>query len=52
MEDKYICKYCLGCQIEELDDFKLKMNCKGFVPAYDDWQEKYYERLKGVKNGL
>ena len=46
MENKYICKYCLGCVAEELDSFIPKMSCKDFVPAYDNWQEQYYKELK------
>lgn len=46
LEDKYICKYCWGCVAEELENFKPKMNCKNFMPAYADWQERYYKSLK------
>lgn len=50
LEDKHICKYCWGCIAEELENFKPKMNCKIFVPAYSDWQEIYYKALKEDKN--
>lgn len=42
----YLCKYCLGCNKEELENFEPRINCKDFVPAYKDWQEKYYSALK------
>ena len=46
IEDEYICKYCMGCNEEELEWFKPKMNCKNFVQAYSDWQKRYYEGVK------
>ena len=47
----YICYYCLGCVAEEDENFKPKKNCKNIVPAYDNWQERYYEALKEQKSG-
>lgn len=52
IEDKYICKYCLGCSAEELEDFRPRMNCLEFVPAYNEWQKKYYGELRGEENGM
>lgn len=49
MKDNNLCFYCLGCNAEECEDFEPKMNCEGFVPAYSDWQKRYYERLKNNK---
>lgn len=49
IEGKFLCRYCLGCQQEELEDFKPKIRCNGFVPAEKDWQEKYYRNLKENK---
>lgn len=49
IEAKYICKYCLGCVAEESNKFIPKMNCKDFVPAYDNWQELRNLSLKGEK---
>ena len=49
LRNNYICYYCLGCVIEELDNFIPKMNCPNFVPAYSDWQERYYKALKEAK---
>lgn len=49
LEDKHICRYCMGCVAEELDTFIPKMNCPNFVPAYSDWQERYYKALKEEK---
>lgn len=49
LEDKYICRYCMGCVAEELDIFIPKMNCPNFVAGYSDWQERYYKALKEEK---
>lgn len=48
IENKFICKYCLGCVAEETEEFKPKMSCKDFAPAYDNWQERYYKELKKI----
>ena len=50
IENSYICYYCLGCVIEESKNFKPKRNCQNFIPAYSNWQERYYKALKGEKN--
>lgn len=52
IEEKYICKYCIGCNEEESEEFTPKMNCKNFVSAYKNWQEKYYKNLRGENNGV
>ncbi len=47
----YICKYCLGCNAEETDDFKPKKSCKNFIQAYENWQEDFYKEIsKANKN--
>ena len=43
-----ICKLCLGCNKLETE-FKEVNNCKSFVPAYDNWQERYYKELRGLE---
>ena len=50
INSNYICFYCLGCVLEENNGFIPKRKCKTFVPAYIDWQERYYKALKGEKN--
>ena len=50
IKNNYICFYCLGCVSEENHNFIPKRICKNFVPAYANWQEKYYKALKGEKN--
>lgn len=49
MQDKVknsLCGYCLGCNRLIDIEFKETRNCSNFMPAYDDWQEKFYERIK------
>lgn len=50
LENDKICKLCLGCGRLEDYDFKGMCHCNDFVPAYDDWQKIFYERLR--KNGM
>lgn len=50
LEDNTICILCYGCNRLLLEDFKGVKNCKGFLPAYEDWQEKFYQGLKNVKD--
>ena len=45
-----ICFYCYGCNKLELENFNGIRNCKGFYPAYKNWEEKYYKALKEKKN--
>lgn len=49
IRDNYICYFCYGCNYQELEEYKPKRNCKDFIPAYKEWQEKYYKSLKGKK---
>ena len=49
LENDTICKYCLGCNRLEIEHFNGVKNCNGFVPAYSDWQERFYKALKVVK---
>ena len=46
LKNKCICYYCIGCTMEESENFIPKMNCSNFVQAYSNWQEKYYQALK------
>ncbi len=48
-----VCKYCYGCNKLELENFNGVKHCKGFLPAYIDWQKKFYKALKeDEKNGM
>lgn len=49
VENNKLCKYCLGCGKQEIPEFDGVNTCKGFYPAYKDWQERYYKSLKGDK---
>lgn len=50
LSDNKICKYCFGCNKLLLENFNGIKNYRGFEPAYEDWQEKYYKALKEEKN--
>ncbi len=47
--NKKLCKYCLGCNKLEDENFVGVMNCKYFVAGYENWTEMRREELK--KNG-
>ncbi len=49
LENDIVCKYCLGCNRLGIEDFNGIKRCNGFVPAYSDWQERYYKALKEEK---
>lgn len=49
IDNKNLCKYCLGCNKLEDENFSGLMRCKNFTPGQTDWQEKWKEALK--KNG-
>lgn len=49
IDNKKLCKYCLGCNKLEDENFVGVMNCKYFVPGYENWSEMRREELK--KNG-
>lgn len=38
-----------GCNKLLSKDFNGVSNCKGFIQAYPNWQEKYYKKLKEMK---
>ena len=46
IDTKYICKYCIGCNAEESDNFLPRYNCKNFVPGYENWAELRRKELK------
>lgn len=41
-----LCYYCLGCNKQENEDYKLVKRCNNFVSGYEDWQDKLREELK------
>lgn len=49
LEEDIICKYCYGCNRLELEEFNGVKGCQGFLPAYEDWEERYYKALKEKK---
>ena len=49
LKENTICKYCLGCNRLEIENFDGVKNCNGFISAYSDWQERYYKALKEEK---
>lgn len=50
IEAKYICIYCLGCNKLEDEKFQGVMNCKNFIPGYENWIEMRREELKKSGN--
>mgnify|MGYP005769243209 FL=1 len=46
IDNKKLCKVCLGCCKLEDENFNGVMRCKGFVAGQADWQEKWREALK------
>ena len=49
LERDTVCYYCYGCNKLEIEKFNGVKRCEKFVPAYSDWQEKYYKALKEEK---
>jgi len=41
-----ICYYCLGCERLTNEQFDGVRNCKGFIPAMQNWQERLREELR------
>jgi hypothetical protein len=50
IDNKKICKYCLGCNKLEDKNFKGVMNCKNFISGYENWTEMRREELKKSGN--
>lgn len=48
IDNKKLCKYCLGCNKLEDENFEGVMRCKNFTAGVDNWQEKWKEELKNV----
>ena len=50
IDNKKLCKYCLGCNKLEDEKFDGVMRCKNFVAGQADWQERWKEALKNANN--
>ena len=46
INNKKLCKYCLGCNKLEDENFNGVMRCKHFIQGQADWQEKWKEQMK------
>ena len=49
IDNKKLCKFCLGCSKLEDKNFNGVMRCRYFIAGYEDWQEKRKEALKNAK---
>ena len=49
IDNKKLCKYCLGCN--KLEDVKFEgvMRCKDFIQGQADWYEKWRKEQKSEK---
>lgn len=45
ISDEILCKYCLGCNKLENENFAGVRRCNGFCPGYDNWKKLYYDSL-------
>lgn len=48
IDNKKLCKYCLGCNKLEDEKFDGVMRCKNFIAGVYNWQEKWKEALKNA----
>ena len=46
VEKDKLCKYCIGCNKLELEQFNGVRNCSNFIQAEPDWQKKMWKELK------
>lgn len=46
IDNKKLCKYCLGCNKLEDENFDGVMRCKYFAAGVAEWQEKWKEQMK------
>ena len=46
LEKDKLCKYCMGCNKLELEQFEGVHNCSNFIQAEPDWREKMWKELK------
>ena len=46
IDNKKLCKYCLGCNKLEDEKFDGVIRCNVFIAGYTDWKEKWKEALK------
>lgn len=52
IDNKKLCKYCLGCNKLEDEKFDGVMRCKHFMAGQADWQEKWKKYFKGEKDDV
>ena len=50
IDNKKLCKYCLGCNKLEDENFAGVMRCKHFIHGQADWQERWKEALQNANN--
>lgn len=41
LKNNNLCKFCMGCNQLENEDFRPKNRCNNFAPGIENWQEKY-----------
>lgn len=41
-----ICKWCLGCNRLEDEEFEGVMRCRGFLAGERGWEEKYEKEIR------
>ena len=46
IDNKKLCKFCLGCNKLEDENFNGVMRCKHFIHGQADWQERWKEQMK------
>lgn len=46
IDNKKLCKYCLGCNKLEDESFTGVMRCKNFTAGQADWYEKWRKEQK------
>ena len=49
IDNKKLCKFCLGCSKLEDKNFNGVMRCNSFMAGVDNWQEKWKEALKNAE---
>ena len=49
IDNKKLCKFCLGCNKLEDESFDGVMRCNNFMSGIDKSQEKWKEQMKNAK---
>lgn len=50
LEDDKICKYCMGCNQLENENFDGVIKCDYFVTGRDNWYQNYIRAINERKN--